>query len=173
MPARTGSPARRAALAAVVVTAAIGTVVLLVTSAGAAPPPAAVTAMPPAPQQAAPVDVTPAAPSAPAATRAAPAAPRSGNAAEDALMARLREEVDLHPETAIALADEGDVHHPDGSLSDERAFLRMRALVHLGDIGTAREAARVFFERHPDSPLARSVFRLTGMRPMPKLGPPT
>jgi hypothetical protein len=48
----------------------------------------------------------------------------------------------------------------------------MRALVHVGQIAVARDAARQFFERHPDSPLGRLVFRLTGMRPLPPLGPP-
>lgn len=86
-------------------------------------------------------------------------------------MERVRAEVDEHPEAALALADEGEARFPGGASSDERAFLKMRALVHLDQIGIARDAAREFFERHPDSPLGRYVFRLTGMRPPPVLGP--
>lgn len=87
-------------------------------------------------------------------------------------MVRLRAVVDASPEAAVALAEEGDRRFPSGPYGDERAFLRMRALVHLDRIGIARDAARQFYERHPDSPLAHSVFRLTGMRPLPPLGPP-
>jgi hypothetical protein len=46
----------------------------------------------------------------------------------------------------------------------------MRALVHLGEIGKARSLAGEFFERHPESPYARSVWRLTGMSPR-RVGP--
>ncbi len=52
----------------------------------------------------------------------------------------------------------------------ERAFLGMRALVHMDQIVVAREAAARFFERYPQSPYARLVFRLTGMRPLPPIG---
>ena len=93
-------------------------------------------------------------------------------ASEDELMRRLRAEVDADPRAALALADDGDRRFDGTQYSDERAFLRMRALVHLGDIGMARDAARRFYERYPESPLARYVFRLTGMRPAPRLGPP-
>ena len=86
-------------------------------------------------------------------------------------MERVRAEVDARPEVAIALAEEGEVQFPSGRYSDERAYLRMRALVHQGEIAIARDAAREFFERHPDSSLGRLVFRLTGMRPPPVLGP--
>jgi hypothetical protein len=86
-------------------------------------------------------------------------------------MERVRAEVDARPEVAIALAQEGEVQFPSGRYSDERAYLRMRALVHQGEIAIARDAAREFFERHPDSSLGRLVFRLTGMRPPPVLGP--
>jgi hypothetical protein len=88
-------------------------------------------------------------------------------------MDRLRADVDERPAAAVALAEQGEARFPAGRYSDERAWLHMRALVHLGDIGRARTVAEAFFERHPDSPLGRSVFRLTGMRPRPPLGPPS
>lgn len=110
-----------------------------------------------------------AAPAAPAAASRAAGAP----ATDDELVERERAEVDVHPEAAVALADEGEARFPSGPHADERAFLKMRALVHLGEIGVARAAAAQFFERHPESPLGRDVFRLTGMRPPPVLGPRT
>ncbi|HEX9049856.1 MAG TPA: hypothetical protein VF841_04920, partial [Anaeromyxobacter sp.] len=85
---------------------------------------------------------------------------------------KLRAEVDTQPQAAVALAEDGERRFPSGPYAEERAWLRMRALVHLGEIGIARDAARRFYELYPDSPLARYVFRLTGMRPMPPLGPP-
>lgn len=87
-------------------------------------------------------------------------------------MSELRAEVDARPEAALALAEDGERRFPSGPYAEERAWLKMRALVHLGRIGIARDAASRFFEQHPDSPLARYVFRLTGVRPMPALGPP-
>jgi hypothetical protein len=88
-------------------------------------------------------------------------------------MERLREVVDVQPQEALRIADEGDAAFPGGAHAAERSYLRMRALVHLGDIGQARAVADDFFERHPGDPLARAVFRLTGMRPRPHLGPPS
>jgi hypothetical protein len=131
-----------------------------------------------APAAAAPAAAPP--PGLPAAAQAAPAvatdtaaqpAPAPASGAEEQLMERVRAEVDEHPEVAIALAEQGEGQFPGGASSDERALLRMRALVHLEQIGIARDAAREFFERHPDSPLGRDVFRLTGMRPPPVMGP--
>ena len=86
-------------------------------------------------------------------------------------MERIRADVDERPEVAVSLAQEGEAQFPAGRYADERSYLRMRALVHLGEIVVAREAAAKFFERHPDSSLGRSVFRLTGMRPPPVMGP--
>jgi hypothetical protein len=123
-------------------------------------------------------DATPAAaaPAAPAASgegapTGAPAVSRAVGPEEDA-MERLRAVVDEQPQVALALADAADADFPSGRHADERAYLRMRALVHLGDIGKARTIAGEFFERHPESPYGRFVYRLTGMRPRP-IGPPS
>jgi hypothetical protein len=173
--ARSGRARPRRAVAA----AAIAALLVLggaVRSRGAAPAPA-----PPSPSVAQAVHPELPLPPEPLASVPPPAAaPVSGpasiapmpTASEEALMQRLRAEVDADPQAALALADDGDRRFATTQYSDERAFLRIRALVHLGDIGIARDVARQFYERHPDSPLARSVFRLTGMRPAPVLGVP-
>jgi hypothetical protein len=121
---------------------------------------------PPAVEDAAPAR------SAPPAAAAAPAPAPPAASSEEHLMERLRSAADDQPTLALAIADEGDAAFPSGTLADERSYLRMRALVHLGDIGKARTVAGEFFERHPESPYARSVYRLTGMRPR-RFGPPS
>ena len=91
---------------------------------------------------------------------------------EEDLLGRLRDEVDRNPAQALELAAEGERRHPGGRSADERELLRMRALVHLGEISAAREAAARFFERYPNSPFGPQVSRLTGRRPRPR-PPPT
>jgi hypothetical protein len=115
-------------------------------------------------------------PTAPPVTAAAPtrtaAPPARAADPEEALTERLRATVDEQPQAALAVADQADAAFPDGRRADERSWLRMRALVNLGEIGKARTLAGEFFERHPESPYARSVWRLTGMSPR-RIGPPS
>lgn len=134
---------------------------------GAAPGTAPIVAQAPAP--AAPVAAPPSAPARPIAAPAAPAAAPAPapSPAEDDHLARLRVEADAHPALGVQLADEGERRFPGGPHAPERAYLKMRALVHLGDIGAARDAAAEFFKRHPRDPLGQYVWRLTGMRPKP------
>ncbi len=84
-------------------------------------------------------------------------------------MARLRDEVDRNPALAIEIAREAERRYPQGRYADERAFLEMRALVHLNRISAARERAEEFFGRHRTSPFAERVHRLTGVHPRPRL----
>jgi hypothetical protein len=91
-------------------------------------------------------------------------------ASEEALMARLRALVETDAAAALEVARQAERSHPDGPLADERSYLTMRALVELGDIPGAREEAYLFYERHPGSPYAGQVQRLTGLHPVP--GPP-
>jgi hypothetical protein len=123
---------------------------------------------------AAPVAAAPQLPeTAPApAPAAAPAAPARAADPEEALTEELRALVDEHPQAALALADRADQTFPSGRLADERDWLRVRAIVNLGDIGKARTVAGEFFERHPQSPYGVQVWRLTGMSPR-RSGPPT
>ena len=92
---------------------------------------------------------------------------RSPTATEESLTARLRDEVDSNPSQALELAREGEERFPTGAHADERAFLKMRALVNLGRIAPARDEADAFLARHPDSPYAERVYRLTGVHPRP------
>lgn len=177
MRAGTPAPGRRRWMAAAAGFAAVATVALLATRGDA---PAAPAAPRPAPAVATPAPAPAPAPAAAPLPEAAPAAPTArpvpasfSPGSEEHLMEVLRAEVDERPELAIALAEQGDALFPSGRQGDERAYLHMRALVHLGDIGKARTVAGEFFERYPESPLGRTVFRLTGMRPRPRLGPPS
>jgi hypothetical protein len=152
-------------VAAVIGGAALALVVALVARDGdrgeaPAPPPPGETATSPFPPPGPPL------PTAPPPLPPAGAAP-SGDEIEDALIERLRAAVDEDPAGALELAREIERRHPDGDRSDEREWLEMRALVHLGDIAAARDAAEEFFERHPESPFAPDVHRLTGVRPRP------
>ncbi|HET8538656.1 MAG TPA: tetratricopeptide repeat protein [Anaeromyxobacter sp.] len=166
---------RRVWIAAAVWVAIAFALVAIGTGDGApAPAPAAAPPQPPAPVAASVPLPAPVAASVPPAAvpPAAPTATLRPAASEDELMDRLRADVDANPAAAVALAEEGERRWDAGRYGDERAFLRMRALVHLGDIANARDAARRFYERYPGSPHGRLVFRLTGMRPMPPIGPP-
>jgi hypothetical protein len=110
----------------------------------------------------------PAPPGEPAASLG-PAARPSTPPPEDEAIRRIRAAVDAAPAVAVALAREDESAHPESPFAEERSLLEMRALVHLGEIAAARIEATAFFERHPDSPLGASVFRLTGVHPVPRL----
>jgi len=88
-------------------------------------------------------------------------------ATEGELAERLRQAVDADPPLALELAREGEERFPDGALADERAYLKARALVNLGRIARARDEAEAFFQRHPGSPYAERIYRLTGVHPRP------
>lgn len=107
----------------------------------------------------------------PDARGAADAAPAARAEDEDRLMTRLRQVVDRQPRRALALVREAERRFPRSRLGDERALLRMRALVHLGQIAPARDEAVLFFKRFPGSPLAPRVQQLTGTHPRPRPGP--
>jgi hypothetical protein len=167
--------ARTRTIAAVAVAgiAVLSAVAVLLVAQGGAP-------VGPAPQPAAPAPEAQPAPAAPPAPVSAPAAPPPAEqaaptaapppASEAELMAQLRDAVDADPARAVELAEDGERRFPDARVADERRFLKLRALVHLGDIPRARVEAEEFFEAHPDSPLGRDVYRLTGVRPRPTPG---
>jgi hypothetical protein len=124
------------------------------------------------PEPAPPPSPVPAAPPAAIATGPSPRiAPRAPTAPpvdpEDAVTDRVRLLVDADPTGALDAAAEGERRFPDGRMADERSYLKMRALVHLGRIGAARDEAEAFFERFPDSDYAESAYRLTGVHPRP------
>ena len=80
-------------------------------------------------------------------------------------MERLRALVDSDPAAALALAREDERRSPEARFGDERSFIVMRALVHLGNIAPARDEATAFFQKHPESVWAERVERLTGVHP--------
>ena len=85
-------------------------------------------------------------------------------------MSRLREP-GLDPEKALALVREGNRLYPDSTLSEERAFREIRALVDLNQMGEAHTLARSFVQAHPDGPFTMRVTNLMGVRPH-REGPP-
>jgi len=109
-------------------------------------------------------------PSAPAVEPLASVQAAPAPSLEEEVTVRLRTEAEEHPDAAVLLADDAEQRFPGGPHAEERAYLKMRALVHLGDIVAARDAATRFFDQHPQSALGRYVFRLTGMRPRPGPG---
>ena len=84
-------------------------------------------------------------------------------------MTRIRAAVGPSPDEALALLDSLDRAHPDatGPLAEERAALRVDALVSAQRIGVARDAAEEFLRRYPHSPRAEHVEMLTGVHPHP------
>ncbi|HET6150097.1 MAG TPA: hypothetical protein VFH68_21325 [Polyangia bacterium] len=82
---------------------------------------------------------------------------------------RIRDAVRLRPDEALALIDALDRAHPDasGAPAEERAALRVDALVSAQRIGVARDAAEQFLRRYPRSPRAEHIEILTGVHPRP------
>ena len=115
---------------------------------------------PPSPSAPAPL------PAPPSPRGASPAAPAEDEAQT---MARVREAVRPRPDQALALIDALDRAHPDatGALAEERAALRVDALVAAQRIGVARDAAEEFLRRYPRSARAQHIEILTGVHPRP------
>ena len=116
----------------------------------------------------------PAPPPVPEATRVTrppappPARPEPRPADDEATAtARAREVVRSHPERALALLDAADQAYPDGALAEERAAMRVDALVFAQRIGEARDAAEVYLARYPHGPQAQRIEMLTGVHPHP------
>jgi outer membrane biosynthesis protein TonB len=88
---------------------------------------------------------------------------------ETQTMARIREAVRPRPDEALALLDALDQADPTatGALAEERAALRVDALVSAQRIGVARDAAEEFLRRYPHSPRAQHIEMLTGVHPRP------
>ena len=61
---------------------------------------------------------------------------------------------------ALSLAEEHATHYADSSLSAEREYYRIRALVELDRTGAAQRAATRFWARFPGNPYTTSIRRL-------------
>ena len=92
--------------------------------------------------------------------------------AEQRAMVELRALVAAQPRRALVLVERLAARYPNSALADERALLKMWALVNLGEIARARDQARAFYARFPDSRYAARVARLTGYHRRPRPGPP-
>jgi hypothetical protein len=125
-----------------------------------APPPA-----PPAPPSDEARRVTPAPAPAPPPPRPAP---RPAAADDEATAtARARDLLRSDPDGALAVLDTADHAHPDGRLAEQRAAMRVDALVFAQRIGQARDAAEVYLARYPQGPQAQRIEMLTGVHPHP------
>lgn len=82
-------------------------------------------------------------------------------------MSRIRDAVKRRPDEALAMLDAADRAHPESPLAEERAALRVDALVNADQVGLARDAAEEFLRRYPDGLLAEHIEMLTGVHPRP------
>ena len=127
----------------------------------------------PPPLESSPAPAPSAPPAAPPSSRPAPARAAEPTAAvpddEAPTMARIRDAVRPRPDDALAWLDALDRSHPgaSGALAEERAALRVDALVAAQRIGLARDAAEEFLRRYPHSQRAEHIEALTGVHPHP------
>jgi hypothetical protein len=125
-----------------------------------APPPSPPPAPVPRPDEATRITHAPA----PAPAHPEPQPPANDEATATA---RAREVLRTAPERALALLDAADHAHPNGALAEERAAMRVDALVFAQRIGEARDAAEVYLARYPHGPQAQRIEMLTGVHPHP------
>lgn len=64
------------------------------------------------------------------------------------------------PEEALEALDEYDARFPDGGLAEESSAIEVRARAAAGQLSEARQLARTFLERHPDSIFRGSMQRI-------------
>ena len=86
---------------------------------------------------------------------------------EPSLMARLHDQLQPNPASALALAEEGERRFADSPRVEERSALAIQALINLDRIGAARSRAYQFLARYPDSPYSAQVAAMTGVHPTP------
>jgi hypothetical protein len=125
----------------------------------------------PAPTPAAPAQ-PPAAPAPPPPRRPeqpSPPPPAAAAApdAEERAMEDIRLTVKSAPLQALDLIATAERAHPGSRFSEERASLRIDALVYAGDVGRARDDAEEYLRRYPDGKYAAHVETLTGVHPHP------
>ncbi len=119
---------------------------------------------PPAPPPHEATPITTARPSTPPPARPAP---RTAPDDEATVTTRARDLLRSDPDGAIAVLDTADRAYPDGGLDEQRAAMRVDALVFTQRIGLARDAAEVYLARYPNGPQAQRIEMLTGVHPHP------
>jgi hypothetical protein len=115
---------------------------------------------PPAPARSAPQHAQPVLPPSAAALPAAPAPaaePDDSVRREIEQLAQIRALLPVDPNAAFALAERSAREFPYGALREEREALTVLALARLGERARAREAARAFLARYPQSPLRAAL----------------
>jgi hypothetical protein len=85
--------------------------------------------------------------------------------AELALLSPARAVLAIDPARALALSDEHERRFPGGVFKEERAFLRIEALVRLGRRNLAEEAARRFRRAYPQSSYGERLTQVLGSSP--------
>jgi hypothetical protein len=95
-----------------------------------------------------------------AAPRVAPSASGPTVKQEMDQMAEIRKAAPSDPARALALAEEGHARFPRSVFWQEREMAAIGALARLGRSGEARERARAFLQRHPESPYAEGLRKL-------------
>jgi hypothetical protein len=76
-------------------------------------------------------------------------------------LAETRKALASEPGRALALAEEGHARFPRGVFWQEREEAAISALSKLGRSDEAKARARVFVARHPESPYAEGLRRLS------------
>lgn len=121
----------------------------------------------PAPPPPAPDEATRITSARPPATPPARPEPRPAAANESTATAHARDLLRSDPDGALAALDTADRTYPDGRLAEQRAAMRVDALVFAQRIGLARDAAEVYLARYPEGPQAQRIEMLTGVHPRP------
>jgi len=121
----------------------------------------------PAPPAAPPHEATPITNGRPPTPPPARPAPRTAPDDEATATARARDLLRSDPDGALAALDTADRTYPDGGLAEQRAAMRVDALVFTQRIGLARDAAEVYLARYPSGPQAQRIEMLTGVHPHP------
>ena len=86
---------------------------------------------------------------------------------ETALMDKLRANVEMEPQVAVDLADEGEKLFPESPMREEREAMAIRGLINLQKIGSARGRAELFLQRYPNGPFTAYVQNMTGVHVTP------
>jgi hypothetical protein len=152
--------------------AAIAIVATLLVRHGARPPAvrereATEVPSPPAPPTPPPEEATPVTRAPAPATPPARPAPRPAADNEATATVRARDLLRSDPDGALSTLDTADRAYPDGRLAEQRAAMRVDALVFAQRIGLARDAAEVYLARYPHGPQAQRIEMLTGVHPHP------
>jgi len=100
-------------------------------------------------------------------TLAKPTAATAVSPEETALMDKLRANVEMEPQVAVDLADEGEKRFPESTQREEREAMAIRGLINLQKIGSARGRAELFLQRYPNGPFTAYVQNMTGVHVTP------